>query len=91
MQLATYVRRYFVAIFCSIKSYFLTFHSNTINRATKIDRIVGKFIGFIYTLLCSLWEGYKFLIATVVYLLPLLLGAKKHGYVKQLIQYGLAL
>ena len=44
-----------------------------------------------YTLLRSLWEGYKFLIATVVYLLPLLSGAKKHGYVKQLIQYGLTM
>ena len=37
-----------------------------------------------YTLLRSLWEGYKFLIATVVYLLPSLSGAKKHVYVKQL-------
>ena len=44
-----------------------------------------------YTLLHSLWEGYKFLIATVVYLFPLLSGTKKHGYIKQLIQYGLTL
>ena len=55
-----------------------------------INKIIGC-VSNIYTLSRSLWEGYKFLIATVVYLLPLLSGAKKHGYVKQLLQRGLTL
>ena len=66
-----------------------------INKHDAFKRFILKaylIITQLYTLLHSLWEGYKFLIATdCLYLLPLLLGAKKHGYVKQLIQYGLAL
>ena len=46
---------------------------------------------YIYTLSSGLWQGYKSRIATVVYLLPYLSGAKKHNYVKQLIQYSVTL